>query len=143
MTASSGLIESKKRNICPSNSVIKGKFPGQASVYKKPAVLKLNSMLAVALIPAVIISMISYLGVIAKESKVKDLHLVTNKINYENIELQNKVDYLKSFYTIDDKVQKIDFLKKADRVLEVEKKNKIPVSASTRLTYDITAVPGY
>lgn len=143
MSVSPSLAENKKKNLSPKKSILKGNFPKQASVYSKPAILKVNLILAVSLIPVIVLSMVSYLAVIAKENRVKDLHSITNQINYENIELQNRVDYLKSFYTIDDKVQKIDFLKKADKVMEVEKKNRVPVLLEDKMFFDVTSVPGY
>ena len=133
----------KKKITVPQKSLIRGKFPAQVSIYPKPRILRVNSILFVALAAAVMFSMISYLAVTAKESSVKELHFSTNKINYENIELQNRVDYLKSFYAIDDKVQKIDFLKKADKVMEVEEKNSIPVFLDNRSFFNVTSVPGY
>ena len=60
------------------------------------------------------------MAVVTRESVVKDLHFKTNKIYYENIDLQNSVDNLKSFYAIDNQVSKINFLKKADKVIEVK-----------------------
>ena len=58
--------------------------------------------------------------VVSREAVVQDLHFKTNKIYYENIDLQNSVDNLKSFYAIDNQVSKINFLKKADKVIEVK-----------------------
>ncbi len=65
------------------------------------------------------------MAVISRESVVQNIHTKTNKIYYENIELQNKVDNLRSFYAIDNKVSKINFLKKADKVIEVKAVNNI------------------
>lgn len=141
--ASPKLAESKKKNKQQKNSLLKGNFPEQSSIYPKPKILRINSFIAFLLSLSIVLSMISYLGVVAKEHKIKDLHSVTNKINYENIELQNKVDYLKSFYSIDNKVQKIDFLKKADKVMEVSKKNKYPVIEYSKKEFTVPCVPGY
>lgn len=87
--------------------------------------------------------MLSYLGVVAQESRIKELHSAANKVNYENIELQNKVDYLKSFYVLDDKVQKIDFLKKPDRIIEVESNDETPIIQEKKKKFDVTPVPGF
>jgi len=143
MMASPNFSENIKKKTEPKKSVVKGKFPEKTAVYPKPAVLKVNIMLAFCLAVAVVLSMVSYLAVIAKENRIKDLHTSTNKINYENIELQNKVDYLKSFYTIDDKVQKIDFLKKADKVMEVSKKSRAPLYYENKEFFDVTSVSGF
>ncbi len=144
MMLSQGLKENKKKKISIARkSPVKGNLPESINAYKKPGILKINTILAYSLIPAILTSMISYLGVIAKENRVKDLHFLTNKLNYENIELQNRVDYLKSFYTIEDKVQKIDFLKKADKVMEVPRKSKKPVLMDNKQFFQVTSVPGY
>ncbi|HSA07019.1 MAG TPA: hypothetical protein P5556_07545 [Candidatus Gastranaerophilales bacterium] len=137
------LSQKKKQVSKNQNRVIQGKFSEQNSAYKKPVIIKINVILAFALLLSVVLCMVSYLGVIAKESKIKELHISTNKINYENIELQNKVDYLKSFYNVDDKVQKIDFLKKADQVMEVKERNEIPVLAKNKSVFNAPSVPGY
>ncbi len=137
------LSDNKKRSAKSEKSVIKGSFSSQSFTYPSPKIFKINSMLAFSLIIAIILSMISYMGVIAKDNEIEILHFSTNKINYENIELQNKVDYLKSFYSLDTKVKKINFLKKADKVMEVEKRNEVPIFSKTKKDFDVTSVPGY
>ena len=41
-------------------------------------------------------------------------------MNDENVELQNKLDYLKSYYNVDKAMQKQHLLQKADNVIEVK-----------------------
>lgn len=127
----------------PKKGVVCGKISPQKSVYEKPAILRTNAIIGGCLVVAVILSMVSYMGVVSKETKVKELHSVTNKVNYENIELQNKVDYLKSFYVLDDKVQKIDFLKKPDQIIEVAPNYKNPIVLQKKKKFDMTSVPGF
>ena len=141
--AHSNLLKKKKVAAIPNKSIISRKFPPHSTIYKKPVVFKINIILAFILLTAIILAMISYMVVISKENSIKKFHFTTNKINYENIELQNKVDYLKSFYIINTKVQKIPFLKKADKVLEVKAKNKMPLFSPTRKKENITSVPGF
>ncbi len=133
----------KKQFSTHQNPVVRAKFPAKTSVYPKPAILKINKILAFSLLAAVFLSMASYLGVIAKENKIKEFHSLTNRINHENIQLQNQVDYLKSFYLIDHKVQKVDFLKKPDKVIEVNGQHKMPVFSDNKEFFDITTAPGY
>jgi len=127
----------------PKKSIVSGNFPQKPSLYEKPAILKTNKILAFSLLMVVILSMTSYLFVLSKESRVKELHSATNKLNYENVELQNKVDYLKSFYVLDDKVQKIDFLKKPDQIIEVQSNTKTPIIVEKKKKFDITPVTGF
>ncbi|MDD3151203.1 MAG: hypothetical protein PHV68_10285, partial [Candidatus Gastranaerophilales bacterium] len=72
------------------------------------------------LISCIIISMASYSFVIAKQSKMSAIQQKTAEINYENAELQNKVDFLKSFYNINKQVSKIKKLQKAEKIIEVK-----------------------
>ena len=137
------ISEKKKKVSNPNKNIIRGKFPAQQSLYEKPVIFRVNTILIFSLLIVMILSMLSYLVVITKESKIKELHSVTNKINYENIELQNKVDYLKSFYALDNKVQQIGFLKKADKVIEVNSQAKIPIKRDKRKKFEIKSVPGF
>ena len=109
-----------KKSGLTKRPVIKGDFSTYKINHRELKIYKLNKFMAFVLLIFAGLSMASYMAVINKESVVKNIHSDTNKIYYENIELQNKVDSLKSFYSIDHKVSKIDFLKKADKVIEVD-----------------------
>jgi len=109
-----------RKNGLSKKPVIKGEFSSYQINYKELKIYKFNKFLAFCILILVILSMASYMAVVSREVIVKDIHIKTNKIYYENIDLQNSVDNLKSFYAIDTKVSKIDFLKKADKVLEVK-----------------------
>lgn len=114
-----------QKNRLSKRPVIKGDFSSRKINYKEPGIYKLNRTASLFLILFVILSIISYFCVLLRANVIKELHTETNKISYENIELQNKVDVLKSFYSIDTKVSKIDFLKKPDKVIEVSEGNVI------------------
>lgn len=137
------LQQKDRAETAPKKAVIGGKITPKLTVQEKPAILKTNVIIAFCLLTVVALSMISYMGVISKETKVKELHSVTNKVNYENIELQNKVDYLKSFYVLDNNVQKIDFLEKPEQVIEVKPNSKSPIIQQKKKKFDITPVPGF
>jgi hypothetical protein len=98
--------------------VVDGNFPVFEN-FKELAVYKLNRFLTSLLVVAVIISMVSYSVVAAKENKINTIHEETNEINYENLELQNRVDSVKSFYSINAKIDQASWLTKPDSVLEV------------------------
>lgn len=138
-------IKSRQRHKTSDSPIVRGKFPNQQENYRKPAILKINSVLAIGLLITILSSILSYMTVLAKESNVKKLHADTNKLNYENIELQNKVDYLKSFYYLDNKVQKLDFLKKPEQIIEVPSYTKIPVlpAKKKKLEDEVSTVPGF
>lgn len=107
-------------------SVIKGDFSSYKINYREMRIYKFNKFLAFLLLLFVVIAIIMAITVVFRGNTARELHNKTVKINYENTELQNKVDNMKSFYSIDTKVSKIDFLKKADRVIEVKAINNAP-----------------
>ena len=106
--------------------VVNGNFPTFENV-KDLAVIKFNRLLGVFLAVSIFISMVSYSSVVAQEGKITDMHKNIIEKNYENIELQNQVDYLKSFYNIDRKVSGASSLQKPEKVLEVSDVNSAAV----------------
>ena len=54
-----------------------------------------------------------------KEVQLNQISRATLELNYENDELQNKVDSLQSYYNIDKAVSKTNFLQRAKQVVEV------------------------
>jgi preprotein translocase subunit Sec63 len=114
-----------KKHGLTKKPVIKGDFSTSYKLnYRELGVYKFNKFLAYCILALILSSMVSYMAVVNRECVVKDIHTKTNQMFYENIDLQNKVDNLKSFYAIDNKVSKINFLKKADKVIEVRAVNK-------------------
>jgi len=100
------------------DSLVKGNFPRHEN-FRELAVFRFNRFLGHLLIVSIIASMISYSMVVAKENSLSSIHNKTSDLNFENIELQNKVDYVKSFNNINNKVASVNFLKKPDAVMEV------------------------
>jgi len=125
-----------------ANPIIRGHFPKNQNS-KEIAIFRLNRFLGCVLALSMAASMVSYTMVIAKESTLADIHTKTNDINFENIELQNKADYAKSFYNINDKIVKAHYLQKADSVLEVNGKNTTPVAVNNKEEIKVQPVSGY
>lgn len=121
-----------------NNRVINVNFPVNND-FKALFVLKLNVFLGFLLIASIFVSMISYSMVIAKENKLASINTRTSELSYENLDLQNKVDNAKSLYTINEKAEKINFLKKADKIMEV--KNLMPVISTKRHNREIKIQP--
>lgn len=139
-TASDKKNNNKNYNQSP---IVKGKFP-RFKHAKNQSLFKFNFFLSSSLLIAIITSMISYSIVIAKENHIIAIHNKTNDLNYENIELQNQVDYARSFYNINNKVAKVSFLKKADKVIEVKPVTSlIPTIQETKDEGKIKTVSGY
>lgn len=122
--------------------IIEGHFPSHVN-YRELQVFKFNRFLSFALGITILVSMISYSMVVAKESAVITAHNRTHEINFENIELQNKVDHTKSFYNMNEKIAKIGFLKKADKVLEVKESALILNLNQNADKISVKSIPGY
>ena len=64
--------------------------------------------------------MICYYFVSCKEVQLNKISRETLELNYENDELQNKVDSLQSYHNIDKAVSKANILERAKQVLEID-----------------------
>lgn len=125
----------------PNNQILQIDFPAFEN-YKELAVFKFNRFLTCLLLTGIVLSMASYSVVINKESVIATVHKQTNDMNTENVELQTKVDYLKSFYNINKQVSKLSSLKKADKVIELSTiKPKMNDKKNARL--DLAPMQGF
>jgi hypothetical protein len=130
-----------RKNGLTKKPIIKGDFSSYKIDHKELSLFKLNKFMAFCLLAFAVFSMISYIAVIFREAVIKDIHTKTAGIFYENIDLQNKVDNLKSFYSIDNKVSKINFLQKADKVIEVKDINKPVKIKNIRDKHNLKQLP--
>ena len=101
------------------NPIIDGYFPRQKT-HKEMAITRINKTLCAILITFILASAVSYYFVTANEITLNKYRKQTLSLNDENVELQNKLDYLKSYYNVDKAMQKQHLLQKADNVLEVK-----------------------
>ena len=101
------------------NPIINGYFPSHKT-YKEMAIARINRTLCAILMVFILTSAVSYYFVTANELTLNKYRKQTLALNDENVELQNKLDYLKSYYNVDKAMQKQHFLQKADNVLEVK-----------------------
>ena len=101
------------------NPIIDGYFPTQKT-YKELAIARINRTLCLLLLLFIMISAVSYYFVTANEITLNKYRKQTLALNDENVELQNKLDYLKSYYNVDKAMQKQHLLQKADNVIEVK-----------------------
>ncbi len=62
-----------------------------------------------------------YSVVALSETKLANLHAKISELNYENIELENKLENVKSYYSVDNKVAATTDFDKAKNVLEVNR----------------------
>ena len=102
-----------------SNQIISGYFLNEKS-YKEMIVQRVNNFLYILLGTLVTFCMICYYFVSCKEVQLNQISRETLELNYENDELQNKVDTLQSYYNIDKAVSKTNILERARHVVEVD-----------------------
>ena len=102
-----------------NNQIISGYFLNEKS-YKEVVVQRVNTILCGILIFLVLFCFVCYYFVISKEVQLNKISRETLELNYENDELQNKVDTLQSYYNIDKAVSKSNILERAKHVVEVD-----------------------
>mgnify|MGYP001624851895 FL=1 len=84
------------------------------------AITRVNRTLCSILILFILVSAVSYYFVTASEITLNKYRKQVLALNDENVELQNKLDYLKSYYNVDKAMQKQHLLQKAKTVIEVK-----------------------
>ena len=103
----------------PISPVIDGYFPTHKT-YKEMAIARVNKTLCAILVFFILLSAVSYYFVTASEITLNKYRKQVLSLNDENVELQNKLDYLKSYYNVDKAMQKQHLLQKAKNVIEVK-----------------------
>lgn len=109
----------------------------------KSRTAKLNRFLGMSLGVMVIFSMLSYSIVVAQEYKISNLHSNISELNYENIELENKLEQIKSYYSVNQKVAAAKTLDKAQSVLEVNQTDSDIEFSPTKQKLKVKSVLGY
>ena len=102
-----------------NSQIISGYFLNEKS-YKEMIVQRVNNFMYGLLGFLVLFCLVSYYFVSCKEVQLNQISRETLELNYENDELQNKVDSLQSYYNIDKAVSKTNILERARRVVEVD-----------------------
>jgi len=102
-----------------NNQIISGYFLNEKP-YKEMVIQRVNNFLYGVLGFLVLFCFICYYFVSCKEVQLNQISRETLELNYENEELQNKVDSLQSYYNIDKAVSKTNILERAKHVVEVD-----------------------
>lgn len=102
-----------------NSQIISGYFVNEKS-YKEMVVQRVNTFLYCVLGFLVLFCLVSYYFVSCKEVQLNQISRETLELNYENDELQNKIDSLQSYYNIDKAVSKTNILERARHVVEVD-----------------------
>jgi len=101
------------------NQIISGYFLNEKS-YKELVIARLNNFLYGVLALLVVSCFVFYYFVSCSEVELNKISRQTLELNYENEELQNKVDSLQSYYNIDKAVSQANILERAKQVVEVD-----------------------
>ena len=101
-----------------TDPIVRGYFP-KHKTHKERVISTVNRTLCTILSLLIMTSLISYYCVTSSEHKLNVIRKHTLALNYENVELQNKLDYLKSYYNVDKKMKQNRKLSKARNVIEI------------------------
>ncbi len=101
-----------------NNQIISGYFLNEKP-YKEMIIQRVNHFLYGILGFLVLFCFVCYYFVSCKEVQLNKISRETLELNYENEDLQNKVDSLQSYYNIDKAVSSANILERAKRVVEV------------------------
>ncbi len=118
-------IDSSIRNF--EGTVLNGNFIPYKKTYKEMAIARINLLLNIILSVLILFSVVSYYFVTSSEMHLNKIRKETLMINDENMELQNKLDYLKSYRNVDQTMQNNNILQKAEEIVEVS----VPVKDNT------------
>lgn len=106
------------RGVSNGNQIISGYFTKEKS-YKEMAIARVNSFLCAMLGFLVFVCLVSYYFVTMGEVSLNQIRKETLALNYENEDLQNKLDNLQSYYNVDIAVAKSNMLHRATKVVEL------------------------
>lgn len=101
-----------------NNHIISGYFINQQS-YKQMVIERINTFLYGILGILIITCLVGYYFVTISEVKLNRIQKETLTLNYENEELQNKLDNLQSYYNVDKTVSKTNMLQRAREIMEL------------------------
>ena len=100
-------------------AVVSGCFMPYKKTYKEKFISRLNTMLNVIMCILILVAAVSYYIVTSSEMKLNKIRKETLALNDENMELQNHLDYLKSYSNVNQKMQSSNLVQKAEEVVEV------------------------
>ncbi len=111
-------------------AVISGYFVREKS-YKEILISRVNTVLCCILAGLVLVCLVCYYFVVVNEIELQKLSKETIALNYDNQDMQNKLDKLQSFSNVDFQVSKTNILQRAKRVIELPAKGLPSVDYDT------------
>lgn len=106
------------RSASSKNPVISGYFVKEKS-YKEIIISRINTALCGILACLVLICLVSYYFVVQSEIELGKISKETIALNFDNSDMQNKLDNLQSFSNVDMQVSKLNMLQRAKQVIEL------------------------
>lgn len=121
------------------NQIISGYFIKEKS-YKEMVIARINNFLCGVLALLVMVCLVSYYYVINGEIQLNQIRKETLAINYENEDMQHKLDILQSFSNVDKQVARTKILQTAKQVMELSAANLPNVNYENK---NVSPVPGW
>lgn len=127
---------SQQRTLADNNSqnqIISGYFVQDKS-YKEMAISRLNTSICLLLAFLVSVCVVSYYFVTIGEIELNKIRKETLTLNYDNEEMQNKLDNMQSYFNVDETVSKTNILQRAKQVMELPAANLPSVNYENKKT---------
>ena len=104
------------------NPVISGYFVREKS-YKEIVISRINAFLCCLLAFLVLVCLVSYYFVVDSELQLRKLSKETITLNYDNVDMQNRLDNLQSLSNVEKQVSRLNVLQRAKQVIELPAAN--------------------
>lgn len=121
------------------NQIISGYFVKEKS-YKEMVIARINNFLCGVLALLVMVCLVSYYFVINGEMQLNQIRKETLAINYDNEDMQHRLDILQSFSNVDKQVTRTKILQTAKQVIELSAANLPNVDLENK---NVSPVPGW
>ncbi len=115
-------VQGQRNYRLKQSPVISGYFVKEKS-YKEIIISRINTALCGILGCLVLVCLVSYYFVVSNEIELRKISKETIALNYDNAEMQNKLDNLQSFSNVDFEVTKSNILTRAKQVIELSAAN--------------------
>jgi len=121
------------------NQIISGYFIKEKS-YKEMVISRINNFLCGVLALLVMVCLVSYYFVINGEIQLNSIRKETLAINYENEDMQHRLDIYQSFSNVDREVTRTKILQTAKQVMELSAANLPSVNYENK---NVSPAPGW
>ena len=134
-------IMPKKKTFKPAIKPVKNKKPIKVTQQDKVVVLNFTLLLVGCFMTFVFVGIYSMVAL--SETRLSELHSQISNLNYENIDLENKLENIKSYNSVDTKVTSTATFDKAKNVIEVDKVDAKVIEHSEPKANNLNTVTGF